>query len=66
MIILDGFDYYKKPKPGPLDGYYTDSTVITNVEQGIIQIIRRPDENGKINSKQDYRIYKTYSQSIIH
>lgn len=66
MIILDGFDYYKKPKPGPLDGYYTDSTVITNVEQGIIQIIRRPDEKGQINSKQDYRIYKTYSQSKIN
>ena len=63
MIILDGYDYYKG---APLDGYYTDATVNKDEKQGLIQIIRNSSEDGKINSKQDYRIQKTYSQTKVN
>ena len=63
MIVLDGFDYYKLI---PLDGYYTNNEISVNKQQGLIQITRYPDENGKINSKQDYRIQKTYNQTKVN
>lgn len=63
MIILDGFDYYKLI---PLDGYYTNNEISVNKQQGLIQITRYPDESGKINSKQDYRIQKTYNQTKVN
>ena len=63
MIILDGFDYYKLI---PLDGYYTNNEIFVNKQQGLIQVTRYPDESGKINSKQDYRIQKTYNQTKVN
>lgn len=63
MIILDGFDYYKLI---PLDGYYTNNEISVNKQQGLIQVTRYPDESGKINSKQDYRIQKTYNQTKVN
>ena len=63
MIILDGFDYYKLI---PLDGYYTNNEISINKQQGLIQVTRYPDESGKINSKQDYRIQKTYNQTKVN
>lgn len=63
MIILDGFDYYKLI---PLDGYYTNNEISINKQQGLIYVTRYPDENGKINSKQDYRIQKTYNQTKVN
>lgn len=63
MIILDGFDYYKLT---PLDGYYTNNEISVNEQQGLIQVTRYPDESGKINSKQDYRIQKTYNQTKVN
>lgn len=63
MIVLDGYDYYKG---APLDGYYTDAIINKDEKQGLIQIIRNPSEDGKINSKQDYRIERTYNQTKIN
>ena len=63
MIILDGFDYYKGI---PLDGYYTDAIVNKDEKQGLIQIIRNSSKDGKINSKQDYRIQRTYNQTKVN
>ena len=63
MIVLDGYDYYKFT---PLEGYYTDAEVITDKQQGLIQIIRNSSEDGKINSKQDYRIQRTYNQTKVN
>lgn len=63
MIVLDGYDYYKFI---PLEGYYTDAEVVTDKQQGLIQIIRNSTEDGKINSQQDYRIQRTYNQTKIN
>lgn len=63
MIVLDGYDYYKG---APLDGYYTDAIINKDEKQGLIQIIRNSSEDGKINSKQDYRIQRTYNQTKIN
>ena len=63
MIVLDGYDYYEFT---PLEGYYIDAEVITDKQQGLIQIIRNSSEDGKINSKQDYRIQRTYNQTKVN
>ena len=61
MIVVHGYDYYNKK---PLDGYFIGDTV--EEENGFIKITRKGNNNNEINSKQDYRILKTYSQSKIN
>ena len=61
MIVVHGYDYYNKR---PLDGYFIGDTV--EEENGFIKITRKCNDNNEINSKQDYRILKTYSQSKIN
>lgn len=61
MIVVHGYDYYNHK---PLDGYFIGDTV--EEENGFIKITRKCNNNNEINSKQDYRILKTYSQSKIN
>lgn len=61
MIVVHGYDYYNKK---PLDGYFIGDLV--EEENGFIKITRKCNGNNEINSKQDYRILKTYSQSKIN
>lgn len=61
MIVVHGYDYYNKK---PLDGYFIGDLV--EEENGFIKITRKCNDNNEINSKQDYRILKTYSQSKIN
>ena len=43
-----------------------NNEISINKQQGLIQVTRYPDESGKINSKQDYRIQKTYNQTKVN
>ena len=61
MVVVHGYNYYNHK---PLDGYFIGDTV--EEENGFIKITRKCNDNNEINSKQDYRILKTYSQSKIN
>ena len=65
MIVVNGFDYYKKEK---LTGYYSNSNESIKLSDDETEIIitRTCNEEGKINAVQDYRVLKTYDQTKVN